>query len=182
MAVYCLESENVHHNEIEFRQIADLEPLAEVEYDRGDTVWLEQIFGLRNNEPAVQRVGGVKIRDGRAIAWPNTLQHRGSLELNDKTKPGYSHLLQIMLVDPNVRIISTANVPPQRLDWKHEVDKSPVDVTKLSLEDKLKVIPREGNYPWALQEAKDILHEARIERQQFNHYQDVAFHSKNVAI
>lgn len=170
------------NNELEFRQIADLEQLAEFEYDRGDTVWLEQIFGLQNNEPAVQTVGSIKIMDGRAIAWPNTLQHRGILELKDKTKPGYAHILQLFLVDPNIRIISTANVPPQRLDWKHEADNAPMDVTKLSLEDKLKIIPREGKYPWALQEAKDILREARFERQEFNRYQDVAYHSKNVAL
>jgi hypothetical protein len=167
---------------IEFRQIADLEPLADIDFDRGDTVWLEQIFGLKNNEPAVQDVGGIRIMDGRAIAWPNTLQHRGVLTLKDKTKPGYAHMLHLLLVDPNIRIISTANVPPQRLDWKHEADKASLDVTKLSLEEKLKFIPREGNYPWALQEAKDILREARIERHEFNRYQDVAFHSKNVAV
>lgn len=172
----------MQNNKLEFRQIADLEPLADIEFDRGDTVWLEQIFGLKNNESAVQDVGAVKILDGRAIAWPNTLQHRGYLELKDKTKPGYAHILQFMLIDPNIRIISTANVPPQRLDWKNEADQAPVDVTKLSLEDKLKIIPREGKYPWALQEAKDILREARIERQEFNHYQDVAYHSKNVAL
>ncbi|CRG86737.1 hypothetical protein PISL3812_03748 [Talaromyces islandicus] len=183
LAEYSATPEQPQFNtELEFRQIADLEPLADIEFDRGDTVWLEQIFGLHNNEPAVQEVGGVKILDGRAITWPNTLQHRGVLELEDKTKPGYAQILQFMLIDPNIRVISTANVPPQRLDWKHEVDVAPVDVTKLSLEEKLKVIPREGRYPWALQEAKDILHEARIERQEFNRYQDVAFHSKNVAL
>lgn len=169
-------------NDVEFRQIVDLEQLAEFEYDRGDTVWLEQIFGLQNNEPAVQTVGSIKIMDGRAVAWPNTLQHRGVLGLKDKTKPGYAHMLQLFLIDPNIRIISTANVPPQRLDWKREADIAPVDVTKLSLEDKLKALPREGGYPWALQEAKNILREARVERQQFNHYQDVAYHSKYVAL
>lgn len=169
-------------NALEFRQIVDLEPLADIEYDRGDTVWLEQIFGLHNNEPAVQNVGTVNIMDGRAVAWPNTLQHRGILRLQDKTKTGYAHMVQFMLIDPNIRIISTANVPPQRLDWKREADNLSIDVTKLSLEEKLKILPREGGYPWVLQEAKDILREARHERREFNRYQDVAYHSKVVAL
>jgi len=182
MAVYCVESENIENSAIEFRQIVDLEPLADLDFERGDTVWLEQIFGLKISEPAVQEVGGIKLTDGRAIAWPNTLEHRAFMKLKDPSKPGYSHIVQFMLVDPNIRIISTANVPPQRLDWKPEADRVNVDLNKLSLEDKLKILPRKGDYPWALQEAKDILNEARMERREFNHYQDVAFQSRIVDI
>lgn len=177
--MYCLESENMQNNGMQFRQIADLEQLAEIDYERGDTVWLEQVFGLKNHEPAIQEVGTVRMFDGRAITWPNTLGHRGVLELHDKTKPGYAHVLQFSLIDPNIRIISTANVPPQRLDWKREAESIP-DVTRLSLEEKLKLIPRDGNYPWALQEANEILREAQKERLEFNRYQRVAYYSKTV--
>ena len=45
-------------------------------------------------------------------------QHRVSgFKLADPTKPGYRRFLALWLVDPNLRIISTANVPPQRQDW-----------------------------------------------------------------
>ncbi|KAH8691133.1 hypothetical protein BGW36DRAFT_438627 [Talaromyces proteolyticus] len=181
-AVYCLEDENTDVHDLEFRQIADTLPLADLEFDRGDSVWLEQIFGLHNNEPAVQHVGNMCFSEGRAIAWPNALQHRGIATLKDRSKTGYVHILQFMLVDPNIRIISTANVPPQRLDWKKEAEETSVDVRKLPLEDKLKILKREGNFPWALQEAKNILRGAREERRAFNHYQDVAYHSKNVIL
>ena len=37
--------------------------------------------------------------------------------LTDPTKPGHRRFIALWLVDPNVRIISTANVPPQQLNW-----------------------------------------------------------------
>ena len=44
--------------------------------------------------------------------------HRVSpFRLKDHSKPGHIRFLTLWLVDPHQRIISTANVPPQRLDW-----------------------------------------------------------------
>jgi hypothetical protein len=37
--------------------------------------------------------------------------------LVDPTKPGHRRFIALWLVDPNLRIISTANVPPQQRDW-----------------------------------------------------------------
>lgn len=34
-----------------------------------------------------------------------------------KTKPGHRRFIALWLVDPSQRIISTANLPPQRFDW-----------------------------------------------------------------
>lgn len=45
-------------------------------------------------------------------------QHRVSpFKLADPTKPGHRRFIALWLVDPNRRIISTANVPPQQMDW-----------------------------------------------------------------
>jgi hypothetical protein len=45
-------------------------------------------------------------------------QHRVSpFKLQDPTKPGHRRFIALWLVDPHQRIISTANVPPQQLDW-----------------------------------------------------------------
>jgi hypothetical protein len=66
----------------------------------------------------VQELGPILTREGRILAFPNTMQHRvDSFELLDDTKPGYRKILDMFLVDPHVRDLSTANVPPQRLDW-----------------------------------------------------------------
>jgi septum formation topological specificity factor MinE len=45
-------------------------------------------------------------------------QHRVSpFRLVDPTKPGHRRFIALWLVDPNFRIISTANVPPQQMNW-----------------------------------------------------------------
>lgn len=45
-------------------------------------------------------------------------QHRvSSFSLQDRTRPGHRRFIALWLVDPHQRIISTANVPPQQLDW-----------------------------------------------------------------
>lgn len=45
-------------------------------------------------------------------------QHRvSSFRLQDPTQPGHRRFLALWLVDPHQRIVSTANVPPQQLDW-----------------------------------------------------------------
>lgn len=57
-------------------------------------------------------------KEGRLLTFPNSLQHRVyPFELADKTKPGHRKMLALFLVDPNIRIISTAHVPSQRRDW-----------------------------------------------------------------
>lgn len=45
-------------------------------------------------------------------------QHKvSSFRLEDPTKPGHRRFIALWLVDPTLRVISTANVPPQQLDW-----------------------------------------------------------------
>ncbi|KAF6763658.1 hypothetical protein DFP72DRAFT_776462, partial [Ephemerocybe angulata] len=62
-------------------------------------------------------VGSVVTKEGRLITFPNILQHKVQpFELADTTKPGHRKVLALFL-DPYTSVISTADVPPQRLDW-----------------------------------------------------------------
>lgn len=40
--------------------------------------------------------------------------------LADRSKPGHRKILALFLVDPHLRVISTANIPPQQEDWGRE--------------------------------------------------------------
>ena len=63
-------------------------------------------------------LGKVLTCEDRLLAFPNVLQHRVSpFQLVDSTKPGHRKLLALFLVDPHIRIPSTANVPPQQAEW-----------------------------------------------------------------
>ena len=49
---------------------------------------------------------------------PIKSQHRVSgFSLQDRTKPGHRRFIALWLVDPHQRLISTANVAPQQLNW-----------------------------------------------------------------
>jgi Protein of unknown function (DUF4246) len=90
----------------------------DIGYEQSDHAFFEPIFGCCNEETAIQEVGSVLCMEGRLVTFPNTLQHRVlPFELADKSKPGHRKILAIFLVDPNLHIISTSSVPPQRRDW-----------------------------------------------------------------
>ncbi|KAK1963126.1 hypothetical protein LY78DRAFT_561749, partial [Colletotrichum sublineola] len=76
------------------------------------------IFGFRPRDPSVQDIGSATLREGFMLVYPNVLQHKWSFtQLKDPTKPGHRKFLTLYLVDPRVKILSTANVPPQQADW-----------------------------------------------------------------
>jgi hypothetical protein len=93
-------------------------------YEQDQHAFLQQVYGFpddvdgRNEVLITQELGSVECREGRLVTFPNTLQHRVSpFSLADPTKPGHRKILALFLVDPHRRIISSANVPPQRGDW-----------------------------------------------------------------
>ena len=80
---------------------------------------ISQVYGLNNGEKLTQTLGTCSTIEQRALAFPNTVQHRVKpFTLADKTKPGQRDILVFFLVDPTKRITSTANVPPQQASWR----------------------------------------------------------------
>ncbi len=141
-ALYYLDSENITSSNLSFRMQTSMDLHLEPEYSVGQDShsWMERIYGTtlgsENTAPCLQNYGSVETREGRLLAFPNVLwvqslfmakkctetrnnsQHRVSpFELIDRTKPGHRRFIALWLVDPNRRIISTANVPPQQRDW-----------------------------------------------------------------
>jgi hypothetical protein len=81
-------------------------------------LWLEDVYGCEPGGPCVQYIGGVDTCEGRLLTFPNVLQHRvGSFKLIDPTTPGHRKIVALFLIDPNIKVISTAHVPCQRMDW-----------------------------------------------------------------
>lgn len=164
-----------------FRHIADTDSLSEVEHEPGDFIWLKQIFGMENGEPAIQTTGSIFCKQGRVIIYPSTVQHRLTrFELKDKSKPGWMRSLVFYLVDPNIRIISTANIPPQRLDWTMDIegDDSKAAVEKVILDHK----DEKGSMPLSLTEALELRLEVLNDMVEFWKYQQVAFESRMLTL
>jgi hypothetical protein len=103
-----------------------------ISYEQDRHEFMQQIYGYHdgldthNDDIVTQELGGVVSKEGRLISFPNTLQHRVSpFSLADRSKPGHRKILALFLVDPHVRITSSANVPPQREDWWPETQERP---------------------------------------------------------
>lgn len=118
-SIYYYDVENITESRIRFRQEAILDSV-EMSYAQDDHEPLCQVYGVDSlrDEPAIQEIGSIATPHGRLLAFPNTLQHKVEpFELADPTKPGHRRFLVLWLVDPNYRILSTGNVPPQQHGW-----------------------------------------------------------------
>ncbi|KAJ5178785.1 Protein of unknown function DUF4246 [Penicillium capsulatum] len=178
-AFLTIDVENMKEASMEFRNIVDVDTLASVEHEQNDFIWLRQIFGLENGEPAIQRSGSIKCKPGRVVMYPSTVQHRQTkFELQDKSKKGYTRGLLFYLVDPNMRIISTANIPPQRLDWTLDARSEDGDLTGSMAQLALDNRDKKGPMAMSLNEALSSRIDALKELIEFMRYQHVAFESR----
>lgn len=128
-AIYYYDSENITPSSLAFRH-RGMDDMMDISYEQSQHEFLQQIYGFHedfqnhNIELITQELGSVVSKEGRIITFPNTLQHQVSpFSLADPSKPGHRKILALFLVDPHLRIISSANVPPQREDWRPETQK-----------------------------------------------------------
>lgn len=151
----------------------------EAEERDSDLGLLEKIFGCQIWEPTIQQIGSIETREDRIITFPNILQYQvRPFELVDSTRPGHRKILELFLVDPNIRIISTANVPCQQRDWWSQAISSNVNsrLTELPPEIYEKVIDEAGDYPISLEAARRLREDLMGERDNLSRSQDENFH------
>lgn len=187
-ALYYYDCENVTESRLAFRQQCSEDDAADIGYPQGVHEWLTEIYGCQNDEPCVQEVGSVLCREGRLLTFPNVLQHQVQpFKLADPTKKGHRKILALFLVDPGIRIISTANVPPQQRDWwAEEVTKqtgtSGEAFGKLSAELKDKIIDEVDDFPISMEEAKEIRLKLMVERSKYVSDFKVAFENRSFSL
>ncbi|GAO13647.1 hypothetical protein UVI_02017540 [Ustilaginoidea virens] len=120
-ALYYYDSDNISESRLAFRTSADTEELSfNLDYKQGDVRSIARTFAVDQEHEAstLQDVGSVLTKQGRAIFFPNVLQHQVQpFSLVDETRPGHRKILALFLVDPAIPVISTANVPPQQRHW-----------------------------------------------------------------
>lgn len=165
-AIYYYDNENIAPSYLDSRQASDIREAEQQRYEQGDTFWLEQVYEMDNFSAAVQEVGSVETREGRVITFPNVLQHRvESFKLKDPTKPGHRKILALILVDPHIKVISTAHVPCQQKEWRAEpMLKGDGPLERLPPELRDVVLDDVKDFPLTLDEAKKIREELIEER------------------
>lgn len=159
---------NITASTLSFRQWCTDEDVNEIDYEQDYSAWLSVIYGLEIYEAAIQDVGSIDTREGRLLTFPNILQHRvDPFKLADPSLPGHRKIVALFLVDPNLKIISTANIPCQRQDWwrqASQLDKGPGSIiVPAELQDK---ILEDVDFPISLREAKKLREELMDERKE----------------
>jgi Protein of unknown function (DUF4246) len=143
--------------------------ISETNYMQGQHEWLSEVFGCEDEGPTVQENGSVETREGRLLTFPNILQHRvGPFKLADPTKSGHRKIVALFLVDPNIKVISTAHVPCQQQEWWWEVTRTKENQQIAGLPRELQDhILEDVDFPISLQEAKALRLELMDERKAF---------------
>lgn len=173
-ALIYYDQSNISDSALEFRHEVDSETMI---FKPGQDEWeaAEDMFGITHEGPAEQDLGKVLTRKGRILAFPNVMQHRvRSFGLADSSKPGYRKILAMFLVDPHIRILSTANVPPQRRDWwAEEVVKVP-PFCDLPVELFERIIDNVEDFPMSWEQACEAREALMAERGRVNQeYQEM---------
>lgn len=151
-ALYYYSNENITSSHLSFRHQVNTE-LDTLDYPQHHTGWLKDIFGCENEGPGVQDTGAVATSEGRLLTFPNILQHRvESFKLEDPIKPGHRKIVALFLVDPHLKILSTAKIPCQRKDWWLEHQTAHTKALRVKETDH----HSPSDFPLTLEEAKEL--------------------------
>ena len=128
-----------------------------------------EIYGVGGNDPPIQKIGDVSLREGRVVVFPNTFQTKmNPFSVADPSKPGHLRMLTLHLIDPNRRAMSTAMVPCQRRDWwAREVRSTCPTFWRLPTEVWDRVVELVDGWPLGREEAQDMRKEFMEERERF---------------
>ncbi|KAF7185222.1 hypothetical protein HII31_13497 [Pseudocercospora fuligena] len=166
-ALYYYDSDNITDSYLAFREGVDRDEI-ETQQDRYSA--LMEIYGIKDSwGSAIQVLGSVHTREDRLLVFPNVWQHRVSpFSLQDKTRPGHRKILALFLVDPDIRIPSTANVPPQQRHWwKKAMEEKGSLIQRLPVELADQVVDNVEDFPITIEEAKGIRERLMDERRTF---------------
>ncbi|KAI9140256.1 hypothetical protein BKA69DRAFT_1081054 [Paraphysoderma sedebokerense] len=160
--IYYYSSSNISESRLSFRQA-----IREPDYEQGDNRGVKEVYDLSDEDPLNQELGYIIAQSNRCIAFPNIYQHRvAPFELQDKSKPGSRKILVYFLVDPTQKVLSTANVPPQQMEWFSEELKKIPPFDKLP-DETVDHIVTFLDFPINLKTAKIYREELMAERKYF---------------
>jgi Protein of unknown function (DUF4246) len=155
----------------------------DIGYDQDHHDWLPEVFGCEQNGPNVQYVGDVATKEGRLLTFPNVFQHRVlPFRLIDPTKLGHRKILALFLVDPHIKIISSANVPCQQREWWAQEIKEQGLLGTVPAEIQNEIIHNVVEFPIGIEEAKELRLELMEERKVFVHRRDQTFASETFSL
>jgi hypothetical protein len=167
-ALYYYDQDNITDSYLSFRQSIDAEEMTMIPA-QNEHKSLEMYYGVEQDGPCLQELGQVLTRQGRILAFPNVLQHCvHNFRLKDETKPGHRKILAMFLVDPHIRVLSTANVPPQQKDWWSEEVRKVAPLADMPQEIFDKIIEDVDDFPLSYEAACEVRDQLMAERGAMN--------------
>lgn len=152
--IYYYDSENITTSNLGFRTA-----ISDPAYDQGDSVGLEVVYGIHEEDVMSQVIGEIECIEDRLIVFPNIFQHKvAPFSLADTTKPGHRKILCFFIVDPNNdKVMTTDRVPPQQLNWaKGNVSNMDSVLTQKLPPELIHKVMDELSWPLSLEKAKEI--------------------------
>ncbi|CAF1051946.1 unnamed protein product [Adineta steineri] len=160
--IYYYFNSNITQSNLQFRTA-----ICEPNYEQDDRYGVDTIYGLQDELPLNQLLGEVITQENRCLVFPNLYQHRvAPFQLKDPTQPGQRKILVFFLVDPTIRILSTAHIPPQQSHWYCDIIRSiPVfnELPSLVVDKIMSYI----DFPMTMDQAKQHREELMNERKYF---------------
>jgi hypothetical protein len=92
-----------------------------INYPQNTNDQLEAVFRHEDHSSSVQQLGAVEMRVGRLITFQHSLAPGPAFLAGRSLETWHQKRLALFLVDPTVKVISTAHVPCQRKDWWQEI-------------------------------------------------------------
>lgn len=180
-AIYYYDSANITESRLSFRQ-QSASNADDISYEN-DHDWLPEVFGCEQDGSSVQYVGDVVTKEGRLLTFPNVFQHRvGPFRLLDKSKAGHRKILALFLVDPHIKVISSANVPCQQREWWAQEIRRRGLLRTIPTEIQNEVIRNVADFPMGMEEAKELRLELMEERKAFVNMHDNTFMSETFSL
>ncbi|KAJ2881638.1 hypothetical protein H4R27_003958 [Coemansia aciculifera] len=118
VCLYFYDVENISSAELMFRDPVEERLFKSMEekeeFYQSHIVENGFMYGCRYS----QEVGGIEIKAGRLVCYPNLYQTMmPAFELADPTKPGHARYIAFYVTDPFTKMFSTEIVPPQDPSW-----------------------------------------------------------------
>ncbi|KAI0755810.1 hypothetical protein C8Q74DRAFT_1452369 [Fomes fomentarius] len=114
--LYYYACENITESRLDFRTAVGT--AVDLPYEQDDHRGYVVAYGFGRDHALNQQLGHIVAEEDKCIAFPNVYQHHvDAFELADPSRPGYRKILAFFLVNPDTRILSTMDVPPQQQDW-----------------------------------------------------------------
>jgi hypothetical protein len=124
-ALHYLKMENVENSFLEFRKPVIIND-EDIDYPQNADKHTTHHYGITPNshyDGEMNRyLGLIKSQEAHTVFFPNHIQHRVTEWKSQETSPGATRtILAFFLVDPDARIPSTIDTPPQQDTMPHEV-------------------------------------------------------------